>query len=243
MKGKFYALLASAGLFLAACNTDTYHHQVSVLYPTSTRLFFADETGPDSVVFITFDNFQVFTTNENGYNSSWIKLVEGSKDHPTSAKVQNAYNVGLISSCFIEFDVNNTGAIRNGIVAVRSYADDFDQRAYAFYSQVPWLEINRPSAVYTYDKDRYPIGASFTLNDSTQRVDSIAFIVRGEWTLTDGKSFAHPTVMQGRAGQQKVKVELDANPENIERLDSIFLTSKGITTKIRFKQLPRKEEK
>lgn len=220
-------------VMFAACNKESYYHTMSVVRPVQVGVVFADQD-MDTMIFYTTDNFWITT------NQTWATI----PDTISSGKITNVYRSIWTVVAPIVFEPNTTGEIRTAQAQIRVAGDDdWNNTATITFRQLSWISINRPTAKYSY-VDRVITGAEFEAKDSAaQFTDTLEFYAFGDWTLTDGKLFAHPEVTSGEAGQQKVPVTVVPNDGLAERHDTILLTSRTVTTPIAFIQEGKKEEK
>ncbi len=235
----------------AACDKESYYHTMSIIKPLQIGVVFADQD-MDTLEFYTTDNFAITT------NQSWATIPDTIK----SGNIPNVYRMVWTVVAPVVFepnttfdpndasDPNTTGKIRDVNVQINvNGGDDWNQTATATFRQLYWLSIERPTAKYSYKEEqinsrKYSVvtGAAFECEDSaTQFTDTLEFYTFGAWTLTDG-TFAHPEVTSGEAGQHKVPVTIEQNATVAKRETSVNLTSRGVTTPIKFIQEGKKEE-
>lgn len=229
----FYLPLAAILFLLTSCLKDTYRHQVKVFYPTASGVLFADQQS-DSISFTTFDSYSV-TCSE-----SWLEVLN-SKDHPSSAKLDNYYNSYYVVTTHLKAEPNTTQKCRLGTVYVRSYStvDDWDQTGGAYYYQLAWHNVLYPFEKYEYDTNSNVVGATFARTDTCIAVtDSLKFITYDNWTLEVPEgSFASVSTLSGKAGEHHLPVQLTANEGTEERSTTLTLkTDNGVSTPITFKQ-------
>ena len=135
----------------------------------------------------------------------------------------------------IHFDANTTGKRRTGEVLINAG----DYSAQAFFVQVAFLKITRPFHIVSSTLDLISFGP---LGDSIySEVDSITFTAFDNWTLTAGE-WATPAQTSGKAGTYTVRLDYTENPSATEqRLDSVVLTSRGVSETIPLFQQRHKE--
>lgn len=217
----------------AACNKESYYHTASITRPLPVGLVYADQD-IDTMEFYTTDNFTITTSQ------SWATI----PDTIQSGKIPNIYRMIWTVVAPVVFEPNTTGDIRTVYVYVNINADDnWNWTASTAFRQVSWLEISRPAPNYSY-KDRVITGVAFECKDSAHFVtDTLEFYTNGPWTLSvPTSSFARPESTSGSAGQNKIPVTLDPNDGLADRDVTVSLTSRGVTTPIKFTQFGKKEE-
>lgn len=232
MKKFLLFAVATAAFLFTSCNKESTYHTLGIVYPTqfSSAVIYADQK-VDSITFQTTDEVRLDPTN------NWI-LIDDSLRH---IQVENYYRLVYVLTLPVRFAANTTGEIRQGEVKVSSTGDnDWDQSAYASYTQLPWHKIYRPAPAYSY-ADYQIKDAKFELTDSaTQAVDTLRFTTYENWTLTDAE-FAHPASLSGKPGNQTVLLTIDPNTTAEERTSTIVLESRGVKTNIFVKQEGKKE--
>ncbi len=232
MKKFLLFAVATAAFLFTSCNKESTYHTLGIVYPTqySSAVIYADQK-VDSITFQTTDNFRLDAMN------NWILI----DDSLRNVKVENYYRLVYVLTLPIRFEANATGEIRQGQVKVSSTGDDdWDQSAYASYTQLPWHNIQRPAPAFSYE-DHQIKEAKFELTDSaTQECDTLRFTTYENWTLTDGE-FAHPAKLSGKPGNQTVLLAIDPNATAEERTATIVLESRGVKTNIFVKQEGKKE--
>lgn len=227
MKKFLLLAVASATILFTSCNKESTYHTLGIVYPTqfSSAVIYADQK-VDSITFQTTDEVRLDPTN------NWI-LIDDSLRH---IQVENYYRLVYVLTLPVRFAANTTGEIRQGEVKVSSTGDnDWDQSAYASYTQLPWHKIQRPAPAYAYE-DYQIKGCKFEITDSaSQACDTLRFTTYDDWTLTDAE-FAHPTKLSGKPGYQIVLLSVDPNTTAEERTSTITLESRGVKTNIFVKQ-------
>ncbi len=234
MKKLFFAVIAALGLLLHSCNKESYYHSQALLYPTGYQVavVFADQTY-DSLYFYTTDRTQISV-----YDAPWMSIPDSMK----TLNIQNQYRVLCFVNCPVTFEPNTTGKPRMGHIRVHTTgADDWDNTTTASYYQLSWLDISRPAPAYSYN-DNLITGAAFkTKVGAEQTADTLEFWTAGRWTLSDGL-YVHPEVSSGGEGMHKIPVRIDVNATEAERIDTVTLTSNGVSSHVQFTQEIKKEE-
>lgn len=141
----------------------------------------------------------------------------------------------------LTLEANTTGKTRQGYVEIQTKGDDgWAQTVNVMLTQYGWLNVLRPAARYT-TADAATATALFERTDSAATtLDSIAFNVSGDWTLTASQpSNVHPATTSGPKGRHTVRLTLDANTSQTDTLHSVLtLMSRGVATAITIHQLP-----
>lgn len=231
MKKTLRLIIAASIIMLCACEKENYYHTMSLIRPLRAGVVMADQEY-DTLSFYTTDNFQLIS------NAEWAVVPDSMKE----GRIRNAYrNIWTVVSPIV-FEANTTGQPRLGTITVRCFGDnEWDQTATANFYQLSWLDITIPKPKYSYNEGTIT-GAAFEAEDSaTQITDTICFCVYDDWTLSDG-SFVHPKETSGKKGQNKIAVDVEENPDFVERETTLTLTSRGVATPIKFKQEAKKEE-
>lgn len=221
---------------IMSCSKESYRHQIAIEHPSAPSVVFADQTR-DSVVFYTFDSYEVKSNN-----SDWITVLS-SKNYPSSAKLDNLYYMFYRVPVFLEIAPNTTGKVRSGYVTIRSYGeDDWNTTAYAEYYQLYWHNITSPAPKYSYT-DMDVTGVTYAATDSAlQLTDTIRFTAHAPWTIeaaTD--SYITPKILSGQAGVQKIPLDIEPNATATKRETTITIKSdNGASTPITYTQEGRK---
>ena len=231
MKKTLRLIIAASIIMLCACEKENYYHTMSLIRPLGAGVGMADQEY-DTLSFYTTDNFQLIS------NAEWAVVPDSMKN----GRIRNSYyHIWTVVSPIV-FEANTTGQPRLGNITVRCYGDnEWNQTAIASFYQLSWLDITRPRPKYSY-KDGTINGAAFEAVDSaTQITDTICFYVYDDWTLSGG-SFVHPKETSGKKGRNKIAVDVEENPDFVERETTLTLTSRGVATPIKFKQKAKKKE-
>lgn len=235
---KLLSALLLAGLFVvAACDDDQYSHQFVVVNPASAQAFCYADATLDTVRVATTDAYTVKS------EAAWMHIAPGSEE----AKLKYNYGYAYMADIALTFDANTTGRPRRAYLAIATTGpDSWSQTVNVQYIQYGWLNILQPAAAITYGDASHTLEtatADFLATDSAlQTTDAIEFIANADWTLTEGaQSFVHPATTSGHAGRHKIDVALDADATLSDTLYStLTLTSRGVSTPIRFRQIPLK---
>lgn len=223
---KFLILLPLAIFIFVACG-DNETHYTEVLYPSSrTRIVMADQMR-DSIVFMSTDSWALTSSAPD-----WCSF------NPSDASFTNKYANTWVSFWVpLTFTPNTTGKLRQAYI----YIDGGESTNGAYYFQVPFLGISRPMRYVTSD---LTVDSLFTLTiDAQSTADSISFHSYGDWALTvqDG-SWLSLARTSGTPGEQQVALAVEANVADVERTDTIILTSNGVSDSIPVLQKAHKEE-
>lgn len=239
------ALAAGMGLMLGSCNTDSYQHQVAVIYPEGAmRMVYADQV-EDSIVFLTFDSYHYYAHANNP--DHFITTSEKN----ASQTIQNSYYGGHIFSMPVYFKPNTTDAPRLGYVLVdsKSEMDKWSATAYGTYFQTNWHCISRPAPLYHYGKDDALIeSCEHVLRDSAMQVnDTLKFYAFDKWTIESANpEIIDPVIKSGYPSvndiNTKVPCKVAQNLTNDTIRTTLTLKSEnGAKTVIKFQQAPRKK--
>ena len=214
---------AAALLLFVSCSKDPENHALYVLHPSSPRYqIFADQES-DSIVFQTFDSYNMLSLND------WITITAGDS-YDVKYDYRNLYEF----TSLVSFKPNTTGKTRVGTVRVQSY----DYQSAAVFTQLGYMDIYHPAPQLTTTAD----SVSFDMNvAATVAVDSICFNVTKNWTL-DYAADADRTWLtidkkEGAAGHGMVTISIapNADTEN-ERTTVLELKCGEVTNKINVKQ-------
>lgn len=219
-KTLFYFLTAFC---LAACGDGNESHYTDIIYPyTRSLVVFADQT-TDSLVFASTDSWTLTSSDP-----SWCTFDE------MYASFKNPYkNAWVTQKIILDFTPNTTGTVRESVLKI----DGGESTNAAYYAQVPFLGISRPTRFASSDLRTDSI-TSLTL-PSTASSDSVAFRVYSNWTLVpkDG-SWLTLSRTSGNRGDIIVFLSATENTNTTERKDTLWLTSNGVVDFIPILQKP-----
>lgn len=223
MKKLAWLSVAFATFLFTACDKkENSYNFAQILYPgLAGSVIYADQT-LDSIKFATTYDWSLSCT------ADWLHI------NPDSAMGTVPSGYYLVKKIILKTDVNLTDTVRSTLI--NFHADG--KVLVSGYTQLHYLNIERPV------RERY----EFVLTDTArQEKDSIMFRTYGDWTLEfDGEA---PTWVRckegsptsGTAGAHKVCYTLDENKTTEPRTAIVNLKSKGVTTKIKIKQLSPKK--
>lgn len=221
-------LLALTGLLslatLTSCDKGNEYHSTAIYYPSSGRaMVYADQTA-DSLQFVSTESWQLTS------NASWCTI-------PSAySKFTNPVANALVEfSCPINFEPNQTGDWRLAIVTIG--AGEYTTQT--GYYQAPHLHLLRPGRAY--NADGFPTELVALTDSATWTTDSVKFETFGSWTLQAQGELLEPLQTTGPAGTHTVRFALKPNTTDVQRTDTLLLTSRGVTDKIPVVQLPRKK--
>ena len=182
-------------------------------------MVYADQPS-DSLWFVTTESWTVKS------DVPWCTIQESIAD------VTNPYANTLVEVCGdIYFQPNLTGQWRSAIITFGGG----EYIAQVAYFQAPHLHLIRPGR--SYDENGFPTQL-YTLTDSaTWTTDSVTFETFDNWTLQAQGNLVQPLVTSGKAGKHTVKFEMTENNTADKRIDTLLLTSRGVTDKIPVVQL------
>lgn len=237
---KIFCLLSLASLFTAfvSCDSDTYRHNTSIVYPYGVKTLFADQT-QDSVLFTTFDSYKV-TTN----NTPWMRVLTSEK-YPSSATIPNSYYTSYMCGVKVQAEPNTSDKCRMGYIDVHSFGQDWDQTVSAGYYQLCWHNVMHPAPDFTRDASGNVIGCKYEQVDSFNCVvDTLRFQAFDKWTLSVPEgSFVMPKITSGDAGYHTLILSVSRNEGSSTRSTQLTLKSdNGAQTIVGFKQKAKGEK-
>ena len=217
---------AAFGLMLfAACdNKENSYEFAQILYPDGYgSVLYADET-TDSLRFATTYDWTL--SNVPG----WMHI------HPDSLAGTVPDGYFLVNRIFITVDPNDTDTLRTANI----YFNADGKSLITSYTQVHYLEVKRP------ERRNY----LFELQDTARQVrDSLVFVTHShDWSLAfqdetpSWIALEEDAPTSGRAGEHTVAYTLEPNLSESERVAVFRLTSRGVSTDIRVKQLGLKKQ-
>lgn len=232
MKKLAFALIVAGLAAVSSCSDDQYNHSFVVVRPLSSQaIAYADAT-VDTIRVNTTDAYTVRST------APWMAIAAGSEANNLKYMYGGIYVNEPIA---LTLEANTTGKTRQGYVEIQTKGDDgWAQTVNVMLTQYGWLNVLRPAARYT-TADAATATALFERTDSAATtLDSIAFNVSGDWTLTASQpSNVHPATTSGPKGRHTVRLTLDANTSQTDTLHSVLtLMSRGVATAITIHQLP-----
>lgn len=222
MKKVFF--IAACGLILAtmlSCNDDTDFHSTSIYYPYAGRAMVYADQPMDSIAFSCTESWVVSSS------MPWCTV------STNIAKVDNPYkNIIIEASGFIYFEPNLTGEWRSSVITI--HAEEYS--AQVAYYQAPNLHLIRPGR--DFDENGFPTQLNALTDSASWTTDSVTFETFGAWTLASQKGLLTPAKESGPSGVHTVSFSFSKNGSTSERVDTLLLTSCGVTDKIPVKQLP-----
>lgn len=226
--------LALVVLLLHACKGENSRHEIRIDYPLMESLTYADQMA-DSVVFSTFDSYEVSTIN-----SPWIELLPTTD--PVKATLPNLFYTWYRVRIDVKMTPNTSKDCRMGYIKVKSYGEDWNETVSTAFYQTTWHNITIPAPEYTYDSNRTITNAKFTAQDSAnQVVQDLAFQTYDKWELIipEGSFVKAPAdaILMGGEGVHKLTLEVEKNTSATERSTELkLITDNGVTTPIVVKQ-------
>ncbi len=224
MKKLFYCV--AIALAFMSCAKDMENHAIFVDRPSSAITYCYADAMEDSIVFRTFDSYKATS------DQPWLKL----DAKMAQATLPNTYYNMYIVPIPFTVQSNTTDSTRIGYITVHNFGKDWDQKAGIGFVQYGWLNVMRPAPDFTYSGG-IARKADFLLQDSaTQQLDSIAFNVQREWTLSGTSDFVTPQQKEGKGGTHVVYLSLTPNTTGQERTATFYLESSEAKTPIVIKQ-------
>ncbi|MBQ0050154.1 MAG: BACON domain-containing protein [Bacteroidales bacterium] len=225
---------ACLGALLCSCSGDSYRHQVGIEYPSMEKFVYADQV-TDSVIFITYDSYEVTSVN-----SPWIVPVP--TNSPVSATLPNMYFSCYRVAVNLQIAPNTSEHCRIGYIKVRSYGTDWNESTQAAYYQTVWHNIKQPIPTYTMDANKSVTAAVFEAKDSAnQIVQDLEFETYSKWRLNvpEGSFVSVPenVVTSGGEGSHKLQLSMEKNTSTAARSTVLQLESEsGVKTDIKITQ-------
>lgn len=206
---------------LQSCVKENEYHSTQLYYPYAGRaLVYADQPS-DTIWFASTESWLLAS------DQTWCTIPTG-RDH-----LENPYANTLVQSVVpIMFEPNTTGQWRSADISIK--ADEY--AVAARYYQSPFHDLIRPGV--SYDTQGFPSEINELTDSAHILLDSLRFITHNGWTLTakDG-SWLTPATTNGTMGDNKVMVTLTRNTSTQDRIDTLLLSSSGVTTPIVIRQL------
>lgn len=214
--------IVCAALLLAACdNKENSYEFAQIVYPEGESVLYADE-GLDTLKFATTYDWTLSGV------PGWMHISPDSM----AGTVPDGYY--MVNRILISVDANQTDTLRSAII----YFNADGKSLGAYYTQLHYLNISRPA------RQNY----RFELQDTARQVrDSVVFTTySNDWTLAfQGEqptwiAFEEGEATSGRAGKHSVAYTLEPNTSTAERTAVLRLTSRGVSSDIRIRQLGQK---
>lgn len=209
---RFYLQIAClATLALAACTSDPDFHRSQILWPQGNP-YWADQPG-DTLRYVTTENHSLAIVGD------WLTVPDAFRKH-TDLKANSEYYLWAP----VAFTPNTTHRTRYAQITVAT--EDASYATSTNIVQLGILNVMRP-ATFVMAYESY-VRYRLVLQDENVR-DSVAFHVHGDWTLRPLQgTWLHTEQSEGKAGAQVVYMNADRNLTNVERADTLLLTSSGI---------------
>ncbi len=212
------AIVCAAAVFAACDNKGNSYEFAQIVYPVGESVLYADES-VDTLKFATTYDWTLSGVPD------WMRISPDSM----AGTVPDGYY--MVNRIMITVDANQTDTLRSAVI----YFNADGKSLGACYTQLHYLNISHPV------RRDY----RFELQDTAMQVrDSVVFTTySNDWTLAfQGEkpawiAFAEGEATSGRAGKHTVAYTLEPNTSTAERTAVLRLTSRGVATDIRIKQL------